>query len=657
MRFFSTPIISELIQQEQKQTTTEQPPVTMASDEKDQSRKKSAAWKRHRTLSRRKAAKLNERQRKQVLQPAVPKIESEDFNVLFQRAALKQNFPKIEEVLQKIMRCVEKSNTQSRKKGHLRETPLSSILLEMLHQTHPQKTFQIQILERILAAKRRTSKRAQDAIKKLLPTTQEKEQLKNTLIATREYVIENQIQWNSSMANKESTSEMFQQIKNTKMVHSEEHGKVAMRLVKHLYKSLPLKNVRAFASMLKTYANDTSSSETKKKSSKKRLPSIYLSDPIENCVGEAHYHLISKQVKNFLFFNLCTAIHDSKIKNSQSIWDKMKKKFVQSMMELQRELHDKDKDDVARKTNHSGIHVNAESYIDADAFPRTVGESESRKSPKLLKSMVHLVFDALPLLKFRSMEPNSTLSQPVNGTYTNGLYLNGSLVNSDHGSVNGEKTLQSAALNKMVFIDNLPVDITEPELRALYLRLGTIKQVEIFNLRPDLNPGELTKAEEMKRWKRQIKSVRSSTERWQRPKTPVYALIEFADGEGQRKALDDSLRVFGMVIRRHPARSIRTSDMMSLFIEGIPYGHPCVDLEHQLSQTLSPDFFVSLHAGQKNTAIAGSCEIKFPSFESAYQSYIKLKKLDIVSSERDCRINWVRTRSDAMDWFTKKLGF
>jgi RNA recognition motif-containing protein len=647
IRFFSTPLKSDLFQQK----PTVQPPVN-ATDQKSKSRKNNAALKRHRAMIRRKTAKLSEQHGIQLLRPTVPELDEEYFSDLFQKSAPAQNFSNIDEALQEIELRVKKYKNDSTSKSRgvvtSRELPLSSILLKLLHQTHPQKTLQILILEKILAAKRPISKKARKAIKQLLPTKKEKRQLLNTLLAAREFVIKKNIPWDGLMAEKEeSTNGLFNQIKNEKMVQKEEQEKDAKLLVQHLSKSLPSKSFRALAKMLKSYTGDASSRKSKvKHSEKQQLPSNHLSYPVENCVGDTHYHLISKQVKKFFYFNLCTINQDSKYKNSKMIWDRMKEKFVESMIKLQKELHDND---------NKGAASNAECDVEVDDFQQRVGLSKIQRRVHRPKLKVHVIFDAMPLLEFRSMEPNCTPSQPVNGTYTNGIF-DGASLNGDHGPVNGEKNLQNSAVKHIVFIDNLPVDITEPELRELYDRLGEIKQLEIFNLRPDLDPGKLTQTESKKIQKKQEKSI-SITKRWQRRKTPVYAIIEFANEEGQRKALDDSLRIFGMIIRRHPSRSIRPSDMMSLFIEQIPSGLRCVELEHQLSQALSPNYFVSLQAGQRSTAMAGSCEIKFPSFESAYESYTKLKELEIFSLESACRINWVPTQSDAEDWYTKKLGF
>jgi hypothetical protein len=118
--------------------------------------------------------------------------------------------------------------------------------------------------------------------------------------------------------------------------------------------------------------------------------------------------------------------------------------------------------------------------------------------------------------------------------------------------------------------------------------------------------------------------------------------------------------------------------MNTLYIEDIPEGHPCIDLEYQLSYALEPDIFVCLNAGQNYTATVGSCEIKFPTFELAFESHQKLQEKlaifnsddsktmsteirtetsDIIVPTKHCRINWIESQKDAHKWWTRQYGF
>ena len=220
-----------------------------------------------------------------------------------------------------------------------------------------------------------------------------------------------------------------------------------------------------------------------------------------------------------------------------------------------------------------------------------------------------------------------------------------------------ETVTDTSRASQMVFIDNLPVDISEDEVKELYSRCGDIERVVIFNRRPDLDPGPLSREKVQERRKQQLRALRGS--KWYRPRTPVYALVTFADDKGRQRALDYSLRIFGMVIRRHPARSISSEKMTRLYLENIPTGaacSACSELENHLSQYLQPELFACMDAGQNNRVVVGSCEIKFPSFELALKSYERLSER-FLQSEGAYSINWLRTPKDADKWWTRSIGF
>jgi hypothetical protein len=319
-----------------------------------------------------------------------------------------------------------------------------------------------------------------------------------------------------------------------------------------------------------------------------------------------------------------------------------------------------------------------------------------RKVERKIMPVSHLAFEAISLdlkqqpsnnMSIVSIEPNNealpplpmkddTVPQNVNGHSSH--FLNG-----NHAHHNLLSSKSSSPYGRMVFIDNLPIDICPERINEFYSRCGEIESVEIFNQRPELDPGKLAKVEIMKRRAKQTK-MSLSARTWSRPKTPVYGLLTFANESGYEKAIDASLRIFGMIIQRHPVRSIPSWCMNTLYIEDIPAGHPCIDLEYQLSYALEPNnIFVCLNPGQNYTSTVGSCEIKFPSFEIAYESFkILQEKLriferatndstvsttqalttDMVSeatltTSKQCRINWIASQSDAQKWWTRQYGF
>lgn len=213
----------------------------------------------------------------------------------------------------------------------------------------------------------------------------------------------------------------------------------------------------------------------------------------------------------------------------------------------------------------------------------------------------------------------------------------------------------TVASDRMVFIDNLPIDIDESELTDLYSRCGPVESVQIFNRRPDLDPGDLSrkKVAEMRRKSRL--SMSSRRKGHGRNRTPVYGVITFATEGGYDSATDAPLSIFGMVIRRHAVRSVRARDMTRLYIENIPPGFYSLDIEVKLSRELHPDITVCLDMGHHDYSEPSSCEIKFPSFDMAYHAFMKLREVDMGSE--DAALNWMRTPENAQGYWCREIGF
>ena len=212
----------------------------------------------------------------------------------------------------------------------------------------------------------------------------------------------------------------------------------------------------------------------------------------------------------------------------------------------------------------------------------------------------------------------------------------------------------NSASARIVFLDNLPIDVSNQEIRDLYSRCGAVKSVKIYNQRLDLDPGPLNQSQIQKRRRKQLKSVSTRPSRWQRPQTPVYGMVEFADEKGYRRAMDDTLRIFGMVIRRHPVRSLAALELTTLFIEDLADAPGCLELEYELEHALGLQ--VSVAPGQDTKTMVGSCEISFPSFDIAWDSASKLQELNLIQ-QRGGKVNWFRTPKDAEDWWTRERGF
>jgi hypothetical protein len=205
----------------------------------------------------------------------------------------------------------------------------------------------------------------------------------------------------------------------------------------------------------------------------------------------------------------------------------------------------------------------------------------------------------------------------------------------------------------IVFVDNLPIDMEEADLFDFYSRCGPVQSVQIFNQREELDPGPLSTKRRREQKVKQQQTTSRNRRRWKRPRTPVYAQINFCSHEGHDAAVDAPLRIFGMVVRKHPMRSIRTEDMTSLFLENIPEGMYSLDIEHKLSQLLHPEIYVCITVGQHDFAEPSSCEIKFPSFHMAYHAHQRLQELDIEGAS----LHWMRTPEDAMKYWTREYSF
>jgi len=205
--------------------------------------------------------------------------------------------------------------------------------------------------------------------------------------------------------------------------------------------------------------------------------------------------------------------------------------------------------------------------------------------------------------------------------------------------------------SRMVFLDNLPVDVDEEELADIYGRCGAIDDVKVFNRRPELDPGPAAL--------KTMKKVPKSERRWLRlkargnQKTPVYGAVVYHNKSGRDAALNDHLRIFGMVLRKHAMRSVPSEEMSTLYIENIPRGFHCLDLEHNLSKVLHPDLYICLDIADNDYAQPTSCEIHFPNHDFAMFAFERLQKVDMGSDE--CVMNWVRTPKNAMDFWTREI--
>ena len=595
--------------------------------------------------------------------------EATAFGQLFDTIAPTNSLVKLDELVERLQTTIADDNVVT-------VLPLVTVLLGMLHSTNPNNTIQIQVLEFVLSATKGSSLKSGLEHAAAVEVDADDDELIDEddaiqiLRTARDFSMQHAaLGWNR-LDLEEVTKEPDVLEERQAMHAARSEGDLqaeAQQLSVTLRASLPPKNFRSVIRIFETYiesqtpvsvaestldrAGDdlsvsdsgdseteqgpkasTTSPTTKKKKKKRFVRKIRFE--LEKISG-AQFHLVAADTADFFYMNVGLDYNvtstDPRIQQLHEKWMLARERFVEAMLGIQEKLlasvEDVD-DDIA-------VVIDRETATDNDAIepelqrltqvPRKKGDDRRFRRP------AHVVFDAMVL----------------------------------HEAINNEDiddSLQGAPVilpsQKTVFVDSLPIDINKDEVIELYSRCGDLDSVQIFNQYTDLDPGPLPQTQIAARQKKQLQSVRTKFRKWQRPRTPVYAMLTFSDILGSQRALEDSLRIFGIVIRKHPVRSFRSSDMTSLYLEGLPEGQPCIDLEYQLSQQLHPNLFVCLDAGQNNRAVVGSCEINFPSFEAAIDSYHKLQELDLFKkSDAACRLHWMRTPKDAIQWWTRKRGF
>lgn len=260
-----------------------------------------------------------------------------------------------------------------------------------------------------------------------------------------------------------------------------------------------------------------------------------------------------------------------------------------------------------------------------------------------------------------------------------------SLVASESHALTAEEKATSE--NRLVFLNNLPIDITEEEIDEIYSRCGQLDSIELFNLRPDLDPGPISNKQirELRRNKklRNKNTFKNGESLHHRPRTPVYGILRFKTDEGYQVATSQDLCIFGCVIRRHPVLSIRPTDMDTLYLEHIPSNLHSIDLENMLAQLLLPRHIHIMLDGWKGVGLNVSrsnlngdhqeyskpsgCQVKFPDFRTAFHAYhwIKdgmitdenIRNLKSDATKEALQVHWFRTPSNSMDYWTRDLGF
>ncbi|KAL3811709.1 hypothetical protein ACHAXA_004075 [Cyclostephanos tholiformis] len=224
--------------------------------------------------------------------------------------------------------------------------------------------------------------------------------------------------------------------------------------------------------------------------------------------------------------------------------------------------------------------------------------------------------------------------------------------------------------DRLIFINNLPIDVSEEEIDEIYSRCGPLDSIQLFNLRPDLDPGPMTnKQQRERRLNKKLRNKNSFAKEespHHRPRSPVYGILRFLTDEGYRIATSQELCIFGCVIRRHPVLSIKPHDMDTLYLENIPTDMHSIDLENKLARSLRPHRVHIMLDGLKGVgrnvnqeySKPSSCQVKFSDFHTALQAYRWISDGMILDENNaSIAVHWFRTPSNSIDYWTRNLGF
>eukprot|EP00978_Attheya_sp_CCMP212_P001132 scaffold2345_cov51-Attheya_sp.AAC.4 len=473
----------------------------------------------------------------------------------------------------------------------------------------------------------------------------------------------------------EARSLHLQAVHNSKgeKIHEQEARSLALFLVDHL----PSSSYDKLRDLLETYPS----------SDHPRMSLLFSN--IRNCVGSFHIHLVASQLADFFYMDIpfdsfqqesqetnCVdgEVEDSKVnlilsafdeeageisgvakgdprvRESRKEWDATRQAFVDCLIEAQTSFctaksatmkeqatktkRRKDLEELSVKTipeldllrtrPSDGVQIGRD---------RQMEENQHKGGPYRRKT--HLLFDAILLNDSIGKETVSGIKSPSN-------------------EGNGQLNITS---DRTVFIDNLPIDMEDEEIVDFYSACGEVESVHVFNRRPDLDPGPLSSSQQAARRQKQRTSLkqRRRLAHETRDRSPLYAIVTFVTKSGYETAIDAPLRIFGMVVRRHPMRSQKASDMKTLYIENIPTGFYALDMESKLSKVLHPEIYVSLDMGQHDYSEPTSLEIRFASFEAASYAFQYLQQVDMGSA--DCALNWMKTPQTAMEYWTREMAF
>ncbi|KAL7534469.1 hypothetical protein ACHAXR_008223 [Thalassiosira sp. AJA248-18] len=322
-----------------------------------------------------------------------------------------------------------------------------------------------------------------------------------------------------------------------------------------------------------------------------------------------------------------------------------------------------------------------------------LGEFNKEQQEDLAETLV-----ALQKLGLRQGEGGDVNKNKNRGRPRKGTHLKFTAIRMEEKNVSSASDTESSTQTKaadaeleerIVFINNLPIDTTEEEIDQIYGRCGPLESIQLFNLRPDLDPGPLTKKQlEERRRKNKLRNrnvfLSYNEFKEQRPRTPVYGMLRFQTAQGYQVATSPELSIFGCVIRRHPVMSIKHEDVTTLYVENIPSNIYSLDVELKLAKLLHPHNIYAMLDGMKGLGMNGSgagkenangeyqdyskpssFQVKFGDFHTASQAYKLINEGGVgneeegvvKSGDEEWQVNWFRTPENSMGYWTRELNF
>ncbi|GKY95757.1 hypothetical protein MPSEU_000536500 [Mayamaea pseudoterrestris] len=545
------------------------------------------------------------------------------------------------------------------------ELPLATVFQTLLHATNPNKPAQLAILKFLLQPDREGDVKSAG----LEDVGEDDTVAVQTMVAARQRAAANDLQW--SQAHRRDTTIQLPTVEKqlaslaTKSLEFQQQD--AREFLKVLRESMPLKPYYNTLRLFEMYNGEKAVSDDADESSidfhdndddeestsdvespvdaSRPFRMRNLSSHLAQRAG-AHFYLVAEPAASYFGLRHVKMEKVAKYNRAKIKLEKLLHKTTTTLTDLQQKLQESlgfFSDDEEDDDDDDNIDDDDESVEDLDMAVQQ----------ELTDAIVHETDD---LLK-RSARAK-IVSPLINGDqrFRRGSHIKYDVVQLRENS-HLATDISTPPVDRMVFLDNLPIDITTDRLIELYSRCGDVASVTIYNQRPDLDPGPLTIASLRARRKKQYKVAGAQNRRWQRPRSPVYAELTFSDAAGHRACCIDELRIFGMIVQMHPIRSLRASDMTSLFVENIPDKTFCIDFEEILNGIVREGLFATAAAGENRRAIVGSCEIKFPSFEISYESFHKLLESDLLQNRSDSAVHWFRTPFDAEAWWKRKRGF